>query len=68
MAHLGVEADGSVLYVGDSNVDVETAHNAGLPCCGVLWGFRTREELTEGRGRIFGRGYPGVGKGGFGVT
>ena len=38
MAHLGVEADGSVLYVGDSNVDVETAHNAGLPCCGVLWG------------------------------
>ena len=47
LAHLGVEADGSVLYVGDSNVDVETAHNAGLPCCGVLWGFRTREELTE---------------------
>lgn len=47
MARLGVEADGSVLYVGDSNVDVETAHNASLPCCGVLWGFRTREELTE---------------------
>ena len=34
------------LYVGDSNVDVQTAHNAGLPCCGVLWGFRTREELA----------------------
>ena len=33
--------------MGDSNVDVETAHNAGLPCCGVLWGFRTREELTK---------------------
>lgn len=33
------------LYVGDSNVDVETAKNAGLPCCGVLWGFRTRAEL-----------------------
>ncbi len=38
MAALGVKLDGGVLYVGDSNVDVETAHNAGLPCCGVLWG------------------------------
>ena len=46
MASLGVTPDGSVLYVGDSNVDADTAHNAGLPCCGVLWGFRTREELT----------------------
>lgn len=33
------------LYVGDSNVDVATAKNAALPCCGVLWGFRTRSEL-----------------------
>ena len=24
---------------------MQTARNAGLPCCGVLWGFRTREEL-----------------------
>ena len=30
----------------DSNVDVETAHNANLPCCGAVWGFRTREELN----------------------
>ena len=37
----------ATLYVGDSNVDVETAHNAGLACCGVLWGFRTRQELTD---------------------
>ena len=35
------------LYVGDSNVDVLTGHNAGLPCCGVLWGFRTEEELRQ---------------------
>ena len=37
----------ATLYVGDSNVDVDTAHNAGLPCCGVLWGFRTRQDLTD---------------------
>lgn len=36
----------ATLYVGDSNVDVRTAHNAGLPCCGVLWGFRTQAELV----------------------
>ncbi len=35
------------LYVGDSEVDVQTAANAGLPCASVLWGFRTREELLQ---------------------
>ncbi len=45
LARLGAPADGT-LYVGDSDVDVYTAHNAGLPCCGVLWGFRGRAELT----------------------
>lgn len=34
------------LYVGDSNVDVRTAKNAGLDFCGVLWGFRTAQELS----------------------
>lgn len=33
------------LYVGDSNVDMQTARNAGIDACGVLWGFREREEL-----------------------
>jgi len=43
----------ATLYVGDSNVDVQTAHNAGLPCCGVLWGFRTRDELAEAGAEFF---------------
>ena len=34
-----------VLYVGDSNVDMITANNAGLEGCGVLWGFRDEKEL-----------------------
>lgn len=34
------------LYVGDSNVDVETGHNAGLRVAGAAWGFRGRDELS----------------------
>lgn len=33
------------VYVGDSDVDLATAHNAGLPCISVLWGFRDRDFL-----------------------
>lgn len=36
-----------VLYVGDSSVDMQTAANAGIDACGVLWGFRSREELES---------------------
>ncbi|MEE3492464.1 HAD family hydrolase [Ruminococcus sp.] len=35
------------LYVGDSNVDVVFAHNAGVKVCGVSWGFRGAKELRE---------------------
>ena len=35
------------VYVGDSDVDIETAKNAGIPCISVLWGFRDKEFLAE---------------------
>ncbi len=44
MKVLGVTAEEAV-YVGDSEVDVQTAANAGLRCVGVTWGFRDRAEL-----------------------
>ncbi len=36
-----------VLYIGDTNVDVATAHNAGVKIAGVSWGFRGKAELME---------------------
>ena len=44
MAAIGVE---TCVYVGDSEVDVQTAQNAGVPCLSVLWGFRDKETLVE---------------------
>ena len=35
------------IYVGDSNVDIITGHNAGVDVVGVSWGFRSRRELQE---------------------
>lgn len=35
------------LYIGDSDIDMQTAHNAHLRSCGVSWGFRSIEELTS---------------------
>lgn len=43
---LGAEAE-SAVYIGDSDVDIQTAMNAGVPCISVLWGFRNREFLLE---------------------
>ena len=35
------------VYVGDSEVDVRTARNAGVPCLSVLWGFRSKQDLEN---------------------
>lgn len=41
-----LSCDGSrAVYVGDSEVDIQTARNASLPCISVTWGFRTEEQL-----------------------
>lgn len=42
MSAIGAER---CVYVGDSEVDVTTAKNAGVPCVSVLWGFRDKEDL-----------------------
>ncbi len=46
LRQLGVDKQGAV-YVGDSDVDLATARNSGLPCISVLWGFRDKEFLIR---------------------
>ncbi len=40
-----------ILFVGDSSVDMKTATNAGMDAAGVLWGFRSADELSENGAR-----------------
>lgn len=46
MRELGGTRESSV-YVGDSEVDIRTAENAGIACVSVDWGFRTRAQLLD---------------------
>lgn len=46
LKQLGVSGEDAV-YVGDSDVDLATARNSGLPCISVLWGFRDRDFLLD---------------------
>lgn len=47
MVYAAMKAIGAdkCIYVGDSEVDVQTGRNAGIPVLSVLWGFRTEEEI-----------------------
>lgn len=35
------------IYIGDSEVDLQTARNSNLPCISVLWGFRDKDYLIK---------------------
>ena len=50
MKQIGVD---TCIYVGDSDVDLTTARNAGVPCISVLWGFRTEEDLLKAGATVF---------------
>ena len=50
MKDLGAER---CVYVGDSDVDIRTAENAGVPCLSVTWGFREQEELLAAGAKAF---------------
>lgn len=48
-----LQKDGSTaVYIGDSEVDVRTAENSGLPCIAVTWGFRSRDELEKAGAKV----------------
>ena len=52
LRQLNASASGAV-YIGDSDVDVMTARNSGMPCISVLWGFRDKEFLKENGATTF---------------
>ena len=52
LKQVGVPKENSV-YIGDSDVDIQTAKNAGLPCISVTWGFRDEEFLRAHGGTRF---------------
>lgn len=52
LKQLEVEPSEAV-YIGDSDVDLQTAANSGLPCISVLWGFRSRDFLVAHGASVF---------------
>ena len=46
MEEMGADKENSI-YIGDSEVDIQTAKNSGIPCISVLWGFKDRKFLED---------------------
>jgi len=46
-------AKNQALYVGDSEVDIETARNANIDICSVTWGFKTKSFLAKHGANLF---------------
>ena len=51
LKELGVTAEGAV-YIGDSDVDIQTARNCGMPCISVTWGLRDKDFLLQNGAEI----------------
>lgn len=47
MKELNITNKEEIIYVGDTGTDMQTAVNAGITSVGVLWGFRSEEELKK---------------------
>ena len=43
----------TTVYIGDSEVDIATARNCGIPCVSVLWGFRDKDFKIKNGGTVF---------------
>ena len=52
LARMGADRDGMV-YIGDSEVDVQTAANVGCPCISCTWGFRSVDDLLAAGATTF---------------
>ena len=51
LKELGVTLD-SAVYIGDSDVDIQTARNCGMPCISVTWGLRDKDLLIENGAQV----------------
>lgn len=43
----------STIYIGDSEVDIQTAKNIDIPCISVLWGFKDKDFLERHGAKVF---------------